>query len=111
MDKNIPLYGIISYSGNQYTVIFKEEVYPYSTITGSLTGYGNFPYEKYPDIPVVNFTGADKVIESINISRDLRPKEESSNYSGTLQTYLNELIKLDIPIIRIRESFENNYKL
>lgn len=95
----IPLYGIIAYTGNQWSITFKEEFYKKSSTTSTLSGYGSFPYDRYPDIPVIDFNGADKVIESLSIPRSLRPKEESGINSGTLETYLNELIKLDIPII------------
>jgi len=108
---SIPLYGIIAYTGNQWSITFKEELYKNSSVTSTLSGYGTFPFDRYPGVPVINFNGAEKVIESLSISREFRPKEESGINSGTLETYLNELIKLDIPIIRIRDSFENNYKL
>ena len=55
---DIPLYGTICRTGKEWTVQLKDKTTPTgSTISGNITGYGPFPRDKYPDIPVVDFTG------------------------------------------------------
>lgn len=61
MDK--PAFGIISYTAGQWTVNFIKESSGQNGcfMTGHVTGYGSFPFEKYPNIPVIDYSHDDKV--------------------------------------------------
>jgi hypothetical protein len=101
MDKNIPLYGSIPFLGGEYTITYREEKQKGSKTTGRLSGYGKFPFEKYPDIPVIDFRTANEksIWEAINLPDTLRPQEEnSSSYHGTLETYLKAIRALGIDV-------------
>lgn len=65
-----PLYGTICRSGKEWTITLKEKTTSTgTTITGSISGYGEFPFEKYHDIPVIDFTGEslDRCFEALRI--------------------------------------------
>ena len=68
----------------------------------SLSGYGNFPFDRFPDIPVIDYRNVPgkQLIAAINIRECFRPKIcHPLLYSGTLETYLNAIRELEIPII------------
>ena len=59
--KNIPLYGTIPYYGG-YSVTYRKEKSPHGgECSHCLHGYGDFPFDKFPDIPVINFRNNDAV--------------------------------------------------
>ena len=97
-----PIIGYIAALGG-WSVDFVAEVRSdgnYSTST--LTGYDrDFPYERFPSIPVVDFRTADgdKLSAAINILDRYRPKVIAPYYDGTIETYLDELRKIGIAII------------
>jgi hypothetical protein len=65
-----PLYGTICRSGKEWTITLKEKTTTTGcTITGTISGYGSFPFEKYHDIPVIDFTGEslDRCFEALRI--------------------------------------------
>lgn len=91
-----PLYGIIPYFGKEWTVIFKEEENSRET----LSGYGDFPFNRFPNIPVINLENNNKVIEYLRIQNELKPREENSYlYKGTMKTFLSEVKALRIEIL------------
>ncbi len=52
VDDGKAVYGTIPYFGNEWVVRFK----PYGSVTSiSHTGYGNFPRNRFPKIPVYQF--------------------------------------------------------
>lgn len=61
--EHLPLYGIIAMTGKEWTVVFnyvrKSQI---STETKSLTGCGDFPFERFPNIPVVDWRTCTKYI-------------------------------------------------
>ena len=100
MPKDIYLYGTIPASGGSYTVTKIGTQAPNGTITtGRVTGYGPFPFDKYPGIPVIDFTDSPQVIAAIAIPDRLRPRESNPKFhAGTLKTYLQAIADLGIPI-------------
>lgn len=56
MNRGQPIYGTISMLGASWTVHFAPIG---SEAAHSLSGCGSFPREQFPDIPVVDFQGAD----------------------------------------------------
>lgn len=57
--QDIPAYGTIPYSGKTWTITFKRQ----DLTTSMLEGYGEFPFNDYPDLPVINYKDNDKVFE------------------------------------------------
>ena len=107
-ESNIPLYGVICHEGGQWTVEYYAEInynkkgVRTSTVTGRYSGYGNFPYEKYPQLPVIDLTNTDlkTVFKVINIPDNLRPKEENPLFNtGNLNSYLSTVRDMGVPII------------
>jgi len=51
-----PLYAVIPYMGNQFTVVYHRHLAGYNSyITGSRHASGQFPHEAFPDIPVIDY--------------------------------------------------------
>ena len=55
------LYGKICYLGGQWSVTYEPSRRDDGRVSGSgyLTGYGNFPFDRFPDIPVIDLEGND----------------------------------------------------
>lgn len=82
MNKDIAIHGIISYYGDTYTIVFKpQKNFTGSTTTYHLTGYGKFPFNEYPNIPVVNYHKNENVFKCL--SYDNMPE-----YGGSLESFL-----------------------
>lgn len=100
---DIPVYGTICRSGKEWTVTLKEKVTSTgSTITGSVCGYGNFPHEKYPGIPVIDFTGEsfDRCFEALHIHDELKPQYDKGG-PEVLKKFLNAHIEKGFSVIVI----------
>ena len=96
MRKPKPVYGQIAYTGGRWSV---EHVLTKdsngTTGSSSTTGYGEFPFADYPNIPVIDYTGNDAVVDKL--SANICCKETSHDYgqgagsiwiSLTLEAYL-----------------------
>ena len=98
-----PLYGIIAASGNQWTVEY--QVQPRKNGSGivshALTGYGEFPRERFPDIPVIDYTSAttEQIMRSLALPSAMRPREENPSYTGTLDGFLTEIRSFGIVVL------------
>lgn len=55
LNSDQPLVGFISALGGSYSVRMKAT----KNCSSMTTGYGDFPYDKYPNIPVVDFRNAN----------------------------------------------------
>lgn len=92
---DIPLHGIISYTGDTWSVAFKPvKNETGSTTTGALSGYGKFPFADYPGLPVVNFTKNENVFKMIK-----EPTEKMPQFGGNLNDYLNTAKNYGIEVI------------
>ena len=100
-NKTKPVYAVISYYGNQWTVHYQcYELSDRSTVSNiTTTGYGKFPYDRFPGIPVIDFTDNDNVIKSISIPLDDMPKEVNFHAKGSLESYLDTIRSFGIPVI------------
>lgn len=94
------LYTTIALGGNQWTIHFKKDKSENSTTSSTLTGYGQYPAEEYPGIPVVrlDLVGFKTALKFTSIPDDIRPQEETDIYSGMLETFLNRAVQLGIPV-------------
>lgn len=94
------LYAVVALGGNQWTIIYKKVTTVNSTTSGHKTGYGNYPDEDYPGVPVVrlDLVGFKTALKFTSIPDNVRPAEESDNYSGTLEEFLNQTVSLGIPV-------------
>lgn len=101
-----PLYGIISASGGQWTVEY--QVQPRKDGSGivshSITGYGDFPKERFPNIPVIDYQNAtsEQILKSLSLGSNVRPAEENPVcYSGTLEGFLSTLKDIGISVSQL----------
>ena len=70
-----PLYGVIAATGGVWTIIF----HPHGDQTArSLSGYGEFPYADYPDMPVIDHRTATRVECSFYVA-----EEYGQHFTGT----------------------------
>ena len=99
-----PLYGIIAASGGQWTVDY--QVTPRKDGSGivshGVTGYGEFPRERFPDIPVIDYRNAtsEQILKSLALGNNVRPKEENPVvYTGTLEGFLTTIKDIGIKVI------------
>jgi hypothetical protein len=68
MKKEIPLFGVIAASGGSWTVTHKPTRYTHS----QTQGYGEFPFDRYPGIPVIDYRPADtKLIIRLVLNHDV----------------------------------------
>lgn len=59
-DDSKPVYGVIAYTGGQWTVNYEDSG---NCRNHTLTGYGDFPYDRFPDLPVIDFSANDRVMD------------------------------------------------
>lgn len=83
-DEGTPIVGMIAHGGKSWSVQFKPEPNLSSHTTSNLSGYGGFPFSRFPHIPVIDLSNnLDIAIKSINKA----PK--SPEYGGDLKSYLD----------------------
>lgn len=63
--ESTPIHGKISYYGKSWTIEFKPAS-PTCTHE-TLSGYGDFPFEKYPGLPVIDLENNEKVWEFLRL--------------------------------------------
>lgn len=62
-----PLYGVIAALGGSWTIVF----HPHGTHTArSLSGYGEFPFAEYPDMPVIDHRTSIRVETSFYVAEE-----------------------------------------
>ena len=96
--KDKPVYGCISYFGGEWMVSFEATVSDGSYTTSSLSGYGEFPFDRFPSIPVIDYRNNDNVIKAISIPLSELPIEVYPGSKGTLESYLAKIEALNIRI-------------
>lgn len=99
-----PLYGVISASGGQWTVDYQVQVRKDGSgiVSHGLTGYGEFPRNRFPDIPVIDYTTAtsEQLMKALAIPSTIRPSEENPiAYSGSLSLFLDTIREIGIKVI------------
>lgn len=97
-ETELPLYGSIPRTGKEYTVTIKErKTTTGCTITGSISGYGPFPFERFPGIPVIDFTGEsfDRCFESLKLHDQYHPAQNPDD----LVPFIDEHIKRGFKVI------------
>jgi hypothetical protein len=89
MEKARAAYGTIPYYGGTYSVTFFKDKHGASSY---LTGYGEFPFDEYPDIPVINYKGNDAVFDALKWNRLIEETQIITNYDRGIST--NQIISL-----------------
>lgn len=79
-------FGIIPFFGGEWTVIYNN---------GSLRGYGDFPFDRFPGVPVVNFQGNDAVMNVVRANLT----EQASSGKITDKEYFRRLSNMGIEVI------------
>jgi hypothetical protein len=100
------LYGVIPYFAGEWTIRFQKEEREHSCSTHSLSGYGDFPFDKFPDIPVIDFRDNDKVMESLKANWIIEEVQLITDYDLkfnsdkiiSIEQYLNWINDLGIKV-------------
>jgi len=98
-DDRIPLYAVVSYTGNSWTVHF-QLIKNKNSVTSNIThsGYGQFPEDRFPGIPVIDYTNNDAVINTLSIPVDDYPGEVFYHSRGTVQSYIDQIKNMGVPV-------------
>ena len=62
MSNSVPCYGIVNYFGDGWTVYYRHKKTEDGYTTGSLSGYGDFPFDEFPNIPVIDYSGSSGIL-------------------------------------------------
>ena len=84
--KRFARFGIIPFFSGEWTVVYNN---------GSLRGYGEFPFDRFPGVPVVNFCGNDAVMDVCRANLT----EQASSGKITDKEYFRRLSVMGIEII------------
>lgn len=87
---DIPAYGTICRTGREWTVTMQTKRTPTgTTISGTRSGYGDFPFDEYPGLPVIDFTGEsfDRCFEGLKILESIRVREDIALLPGFVRSY------------------------
>ena len=105
MRKNpeIPLYGTIPLAGKTWSVTFRYHKHEHGGETMDMNGYGDFPFDRFPNIPIVrcDLAGLDSVLDSLKGSNYRSPQEAVGDSWGghpTLTEYLTARVSFGIPV-------------
>ena len=85
-----PAYGTIARTGTFWTVTLQTKKTDTGTIiTGSISGYGDFPFAKYWGLPVIDFTGEslDRCFDGLKILEKIRVQEDISLLPSIIKSY------------------------
>lgn len=85
-----PVYGTIARTGSQWGITLQEKKSTTgSTISGHITGYGSFPFEKYWGLPVIDFSGEtfDKCFEGVQIMDRIKPAHDIKTLNAFIKAY------------------------
>lgn len=113
------LYGVISAMGDTWSVMFRrEQKEDFGEVWWKITelnGYGDFPFERFPEIPVVDFSGNNMVYDIS--SRNLLVSEVKWDQTGlgiwtyiSLLSYLDRCVTGQIPVYRLTHEHEKDVK-
>ena len=98
----IPVYGTIPYLGGEWTVNY-DVTRERDCSRHDLSGCGDFPFDRFPNIPVIDFRTApntEAVFNVINLPDSVRPKcVNTLSYKGTLEGFLDAVQDLGIKVI------------
>jgi hypothetical protein len=96
MKQSKALYGTIPYFGGSYSVTFAPEKNATgSTTTSTLTGYGDFPFADFPDLPVIDYRNNEAVFPCMAY-----PTEQRPGYGGNLEAFLAFHRAHNVPILK-----------
>ena len=84
MKKEKAIMGTIPYFGGEWPVTFEPTQKGVRSLTTSMSGYGEFPFDRFPNIPVVDFR---ENWESCKASMNLDVNDHPGN-GGNLKSYL-----------------------
>ena len=98
--ESIPLYGVIPFFGGEWTVTFKKVRDGKAWHSSRLSGYGAFPFERFPNIPVIDYTNNDSVMDVLSWNTYIEESTIITEYSSVipLKNYLARVFDLGIKI-------------
>lgn len=99
---DIPVYGSISAIGGSWCVHYDCSRKKNSTCAHSTEGYGEFPRERFPDIPVIDFRSCKlgMISKYLDLPIEIHPEEVNPLvYKGTLAGFLDAVREIGIAVI------------
>lgn len=92
-----PLYGNIAHFSSCWSVVFSPE----GNITSYAEGYGLFPEEEYPDLPLIEYnkTNTNNILAALEGPPN---PDNPGKVGGNLALYLWGIRSLAIPVRRIK---------
>lgn len=91
-EPDAPAYGTICRTGKQWGITLREKRSTTGcTISGTITGYGSFPFEKYRGLPIIDFSGQsfDKCFEGLKIMDRIKPAHDIKTLDAFIKAYLD----------------------
>lgn len=116
VDGHVALYGIISCMGDTWTVVYRKEGQLGETAswwtTREQSGDGDIPFDRFPDIPIIDFTNNDAMYEVCSLNYMIEEARWDHTNLGIWQyvpllEYLNECVKLGIPVYGVTHSLSD----
>lgn len=89
-EPDAPAYGTICRTGKQWSIKLRDKkTTTGGTISGSIDGYGVFPFEKYWGLPVIDFSGEtiDRCFEGLKIMDRLHPAIDIRDLDKFIKAY------------------------
>jgi len=83
-------YGTICRTGKEWTVTMQtKRTDTGTTISGTRSGYGAFPFNEYWGLPVIDFTGEslDRCFEGIKTLESIRVRDDIALLPGFIKAY------------------------
>ena len=89
-EPDAPAYGTIPRTGGSWTVKYQDKKSTTGCIiSGTRTGYGDFPFDEYRGLPVIDFSGQsfDKCFEGLKIMDRIKPAHDIKTLDAFIKAY------------------------
>jgi len=108
MNDHRALYGTVCLGGGGYGIAFAPEKTEYGFSTSCMDGYGIFPANKYPELPVIRFdlASGDKAMASLR--QNMHEVDPQYCVEVDLQLFLVSFWTLGIPVIKTKTPLESD---
>jgi len=100
MNNHRALYGTVCFGGGGYGVAFAPEKTEHGFTTSCANGYGMFPANEYPELPVVRFDLASGEKAMAFLRQNMHEVDPQYDVGAELQLFLVSIWTLGIPVIK-----------
>ena len=98
-EPDAPAYGTIARTGKSWSIKLRDKrTTTGGTISGSIDGYGSFPFEKYWGLPVIDFAGEsfDRCGEGLQIMDRIKPAMDIKTLDSFIKAYQDAGFKVHL---------------